>query len=359
MVGPLKRKGRRVAWVAAGIVLAAAPAAAHPLSVSYSRFQLEASGLSATVRLPMDDVDLLLQLDKDLDETVSPAEIEGARPAISAYVLPRVAVRVARLPVPLAVSEMGTWRDATGFPFLEVRLRGETPSTPGSVEIGVKVLTDLYSDHRNLSELSVGAERHQFVFQGGNTWRVPSARSGPWSTIREFTVLGIEHILTGYDHIAFLVGLLIVGRGLRSLVLVVTSFTVAHSITLALAALGLVEPAGKVIEAGIAVSIAYVGAENLVAREVRRRWILTFLFGLVHGFGFAGILREMELERAGLVASLLAFNLGVEVGQVAIVALLWPVLRVAQRSRHRDAVVKGVSAVIVLLGLYWFFERVV
>jgi hypothetical protein len=141
-------------------------------------------------------------------------------------------------------------------------------------------------------------------------------------------------------------------------VAIVTSFTVAHSVTLALATLGVVDPVGWMVEAAIALSIAYVGVENLVAREVRRRWLVTFAFGLVHGFGFAGILREMELERAGLVASLVSFNVGVELGQVAIVALLWPVLQRVQRTPHRDRVVRFASAIIVAFGAFWFVERV-
>jgi hypothetical protein len=340
-------------------LLLAAPrsTSGHPLSVSYSRFDLAADAVTATVRLPLDDVDLLLQLDQDLAGGVSADEIRAAREAIAAYVLPRVALSAGGRPLTLSVSAVGAWLDGKGFSHLEVGLRGEAPPS-GPIDIRVTVLTDLYSEHRNLAEAVTGSHRRQFVFQHGNRWRVEGAGSARWTTVREFTRLGLEHIFTGYDHVLFLVGLLIVSRGLRTLVAIVTSFTAAHSITLALATLRVVEPVGWAVEAAIALSIAYVGLENLVATEVRHRWLITFAFGLVHGLGFAGVLREMDLERRGLAASLIGFNLGVEVGQVAIVALLWPLLRLLHRTPHRDRVVRLASAVIVACGVFWFVERI-
>jgi hypothetical protein len=348
---------RRAAGLAAGLARAASVAGAHPLSVSYSRFEASPEALAAVVRLPMDDIDLLLQLDADLDDAVTLEEARAKRQAVSDYLRARVSAQAGGRPLPLSLADLALWKDGDGFPYLEARLRGPAPPGDAPLVLQVTVLADLYADHRNLAEAVMGAERRQFVFQGGNTWRVERG-SGVWRTVREFTVLGIQHIFTGYDHVLFLVGLLLVARGFRSLVAIVTSFTVAHSITLALATLGAVDPVGWMVEAAIALSIAYVGIENLVAREVRHRWLLTFAFGLVHGFGFAGILREMELDKGGLVASLVAFNLGVELGQVAIVALLWPALRALQRAAWRERVVRAASAVIVGFGLYWFVERI-
>lgn len=359
MVGPLLRSFVPAAGIVLALLLApAGRVAGHPLSVSYSRFDVAPAGIAARVRLPLDDVDLLLQLDRNLDDTVSLEEIESAREAISAYLAPRLVLRAGGRPVALAVSHLGLWHDTDAFAFLEVLLRGDVVRPRDPLDIEVRVLSDLYSDHRNLSEVVMGADRRQFVFQNRNTWRVELGRTSPWRTVREFTLLGVQHIVTGYDHVLFLVGLLVVGRGLRPVVAIVTSFTVAHSISLALAALGIVDPVGWMVEAAIALSIVYVGVENLVAREVRHRWVLTFAFGLVHGLGFAGILREMELERRGLAASLVSFNLGVELGQVAIVALLWPALRMLDRTRHRERVVRFVSAVIVAFGAFWFVERI-
>ena len=130
--------------------------------------------------------------------------------------------------------------------------------------------------------------------------------------------LGVEHILTGADHLVFLLGLILVGGSLRSLVGVVTAFTLAHSITLALAALSIFAPSPRLVEPAIALSIAYVGVENLFVNDASKRWRITFPFGLIHGFGFAGALREIALPRAQLPIALVSFNLGVELGQLGV-----------------------------------------
>ena len=171
----------------------------------------------------------------------------------------------------------------------------------------------------------------------------------------------MQHIATGYDHLAFLLGLLIATATLRSLVKVITSFTVAHSITLALATFNVVVLPSRFTESMIAASILYVAVENLIRRRAIEhhtldRWKLTFLFGLVHGFGFSNVLREMQLPRANLALSLFSFNLGVEIGQVVFVVLLFPALEDLMHSgwtRLRPAV----SIAIGLLAAYWFVQR--
>jgi len=126
-----------------------------------------------------------------------------------------------------------------------------------------------------------------------------------------------------------------------------------------MATLGLAQPIGWIVEAAIALSIVYVGVENLVVKEVKHRWLLAFIFGLVHGFGFAGLLQEMDLESAGMLLSLLTFNLGVEVGQVAVVALAWPFLLQLAKSPYREQVIRYLSILITAFGLIWFFERII
>jgi hypothetical protein len=142
---------------------------------------------------------------------------------------------------------------------------------------------------------------------------------------KQYFKLGVKHIFLGYDHIAFLMALLFV-RKFADLLKIITAFTVAHTLTLALAVLQIVKLPPQLVEIGIAVTIMYVAAENLWKNEFSHRWMLTFGFGLVHGFGFASVLRELGLPSGGLARSLLSFNLGVEAGQGVIVALLWPAL---------------------------------
>jgi hydrogenase/urease accessory protein HupE len=176
-----------------------------------------------------------------------------------------------------------------------------------------------------------------------------------------FLRMGVEHIFTGYDHIAFLIGLLLLGGSLKTLVKIVTAFTLAHSVTLALAALDIVAPTPRIVEPLIAASIVFIGVENLVALRkgaseaaLRHRWMVTLAFGLIHGFGFASVLRELQLPRAVLATGLVSFNLGVEVGQLVIVALALPLLR---RLRTWAVFAPAASACIATLGAAWLIQR--
>ena len=174
----------------------------------------------------------------------------------------------------------------------------------------------------------------------------------------EFTLLGIQHILTGYDHLLFLIGLHIVDRKVGHIIKVVTAFTVAHSLTLGLAALDIFTLPVRPIESLIALSIAYIAVENLVLKQrPKKRWIVAFGFGLIHGFGFAGILKDIGLAETKLLISLFSFNIGVEIGQIGVVTLLFPILVVIRNLKWQVTFQRVTSAFILLLGLIWFVER--
>jgi hydrogenase/urease accessory protein HupE len=190
-----------------------------------------------------------------------------------------------------------------------------------------------------------------------------SADSAP-PNFWEFLKLGIAHIWTGYDHLLFLFGLLVVCRSFRSIVAIISCFTIAHSITLALATLNIVNIPSRIIEPAIAASICFVGVENLLRRgaEPKGRWALTFGFGLIHGFGFASVLRELGVgsNGHGLALPLFTFNLGVEIGQISIAAIVLPI--VWQLRKNPTFIRRGVpilSAVVAAAGLYWFLERTI
>ena len=185
-----------------------------------------------------------------------------------------------------------------------------------------------------------------------------------------YLAAGIEHIFLGYDHVAFLLAVVLWARRLWPVAKIVTAFTLAHSVTLSLATLGLLEVPPAVVEPAIAASIVFVAVENFLSRDVEGRWRVAFLFGLVHGLGFASALRELGLPRGALATALAAFNLGVEVGQVAIVALAVPALLALDRLAssavgagsdlaRRAPVVHVASGAIALLGCYWFLARTV
>jgi hydrogenase/urease accessory protein HupE len=175
-----------------------------------------------------------------------------------------------------------------------------------------------------------------------------------------FLVLGVEHILTGYDHLAFLLALLLAGGPLRSNAKIITSFTAAHSLTLVLATFGLIEISPGIVEPVIAASIVFVGLENLFGRRVAARWLVTFVFGLVHGLGFASALRELGIGGLGARAAipLVSFNLGVELAQIAIAAVVLPLVwRLQQRPSFTVRHAPALSLAITLAGIYWLVAR--
>ena len=186
---------------------------------------------------------------------------------------------------------------------------------------------------------------------------------GLWQVFLRYVYSGISHISVGYDHIAFLIALLLWARRAWPMVKVVTAFTVAHSITLALAVLDIVNLPSAIVEPLIAASIIWVAAENLLGQRIEGRWRITFTLGLVHGFGFAGVLREFGLPSDALGVALAGFNIGVEIGQVTIVALTVPTLLVIDRllnaGERSPALVRVASLLIVGLGLYWLVRRTI
>jgi hydrogenase/urease accessory protein HupE len=180
------------------------------------------------------------------------------------------------------------------------------------------------------------------------------------NSILRFVVMGIEHILTGYDHLAFLLALLLAGGSLRSNAKIITSFTAAHSLTLALATFGFVNIPPTIVEPVIAASVVFVGVENLIRRRLAARWLVTFGFGLVHGLGFASTLRDLGIGALGARAAmpLLSFNLGVELAQIAIAALVLPLVwRLEQRPAFTLKHVPALSLLITFAGVYWFLSR--
>jgi hydrogenase/urease accessory protein HupE len=188
--------------------------------------------------------------------------------------------------------------------------------------------------------------------------------------VLRFIGAGIGHIFLGYDHICFLISVVLWSRRLWPVIKIVTAFTLAHSITLSLAALDIVRIPSTIVEPAIAASIVYVAVENFVTRDVEKKWRITFCFGLIHGFGFASALQEFGLPKSALVPALASFNFGVEIGQIGIVSLVMPLLLTLDRLvalGHRGGlapvrsapVVYAISAVIIALGSYWFLDRTV
>jgi hydrogenase/urease accessory protein HupE len=226
--------------------------------------------------------------------------------------------------------------------------------------VHLPLLAELSLGHRHLvTATTSGSETvHGVLFAGEPELRVAATREAG-GVVPALFRLGIEHILTGYDHLLFLVAVVLVGGSLRAILAAVTAFTLAHSVTLALAALGVWAPRPALVEPAIALSIAYVGIENCLVRDIGRRWRLTFVFGLVHGFGFAGALREIAVSAAELPVALASFNVGVEAGQLAVLAVVLPCTAwLAGRRWFAAGGLQAASVGISAIGLGWFVVRV-
>jgi hydrogenase/urease accessory protein HupE len=298
------------------------------------------------------------ELDRDVDGRLSQPEIDGARALLARTVLDGMDVQANGKPCRGALDSVRLV-EADG-----VRLEMHfTCASSGGARVDLGFLRELPFGHRHLATLVDGAQsRDAVLFRDQPDFelrmlptQVEAGRNG-WFI--EFVRLGIEHILTGFDHLVFLLGLLLVGGKLRELLRVVTAFTLAHSVTLALAALGVVQPSPRLVEPMIALSIAYVGLENFWVKNLALRWRITLMFGLIHGFGFAGALQERGLPAGNVPGALLAFNLGVELGQIAVLAATLPLLRAAARAASFQRVyVRVLNVAVIGAGLVWFVQR--
>jgi HupE / UreJ protein len=235
------------------------------------------------------------------------------------------------------------------------------PEGNGRLELTDELSTVFGEHYRSIASLqgADGTHEERVLEAGNNTARFDlesrTPRSG-WT----FLLLGIEHILTGVDHLLFLAALLLGVRGLGPVLVVVTAFTVAHSFTLAAAALGWIVVPGRIIEPLIAASIAWVAVENLLGTKTSsRRWLVSFGFGLIHGFGFASALAEVELTGWALVQALIGFNAGVEVGQAVVALVLVPLFAWLARRRQWPAILRTASIALAVIGVVWCVVRLI
>ncbi len=340
-------------------VLSGSQLFAHSMSVSFVEVTLEGSRASLRYRLPMAELDLLFLIDENLDGVYQPEEVEKAGPQIDSYLQEKVNLAVNNLPVTSEPQERALWADEEDHMFVDLWQEVVLSEEIRQIEFSATIFQELIPDHKTLVLIDSEEGSRQFALDQSNQSAIWTPEdTGFWAHFFSFLALGIEHIFTGYDHVLFLIGILFLGRNLLQVIKIVTSFTVAHSLTLVVATLGVVTPNAQLIEVGIALSIAYIGLENLIEKHWTRAWHITFFFGLVHGFGFANILREMELSSTQLASSLFSFNLGVEVGQVFIVAMVFPLLLFVRRYHWRMWVIRSVSACICGFGVFWFFERI-
>lgn len=334
--------------IAVGLFVGA-PAAAHQQGISYTDAELAEGRARVDLVLSVHDV----MADADGDGLLTEQEIGDRLPRLRRLYENAVAIAAGGTACPLTVTGFGlTPQEGVRF-----RLEG---SCPEAFPVRLTVRQAMLSGQggHNLAKIRVAGRVSEAIFDPTATEVVIAGEpEGIGATFRRFFVLGVEHIATGYDHVLFLLALLLVGGGFRGLVAIVTAFTVAHSLTLSLAVLDVVQLPARFVESVIALSIAWVALENMLIDRSAGRWRITFAFGLVHGFGFASILRDLHLPTEGLAVSLFAFNLGVEAGQLCIVVLAYPIVAWVQRTAYRRPVIVAASSVILVLALWWFVER--
>jgi len=365
-----------VARIFAVLLFLAGAASAHNPDTSYARVIITDSALEVRLTFDIFTLQKIVELDTDRDQRVTRAELERAAPAIQQLLRAHVGFELDGQPADLGEPTPPAWpKDAAdalaaadwhsvvsliAFPF-----RKSVASPPHEVALTFDVFETLGERHTILGVFEHAGETHEVTFTQVEPDYLYDINYAPSSgspglslsaSLLRFLKLGIEHIFLGYDHICFLLALIVVSR-FGELVKIVTAFTVAHSITLILAALKVVTPPARLIECGIALTILYVAVENVVRKHPTHRWRLTFAFGLIHGFGFANALAQLGLPASGTVRCLLSFNVGVEIGQLAIVLLALPFVLLLDRWGYASRAKSAISAVVGLFGLGWFIER--
>jgi hypothetical protein len=360
---PEVRPGRRGAWYAAGVlsvpVLLAitSPAFAHDPGLSALTLELQRDRVGVHLVVARREIEPLVPMDTDADGTVGARELAVARPRLQALGAAAVALDGA------TIRDVGVDLDASDA--LHFRLLFAPPART-RLHLHVPLIARLALGHRQYVQVrdARGRLMAEHVLQanapGFTVALDDTAAAAHGHGFRTFLVLGVEHIATGYDHLMFLLALLIVGPGPRAAAAIITSFTVAHSLTLALATFGVVRLASAVVEPLIAASVFTVGVENLRGRRLAPRWMLTFAFGLVHGLGFATALRDLGVGTTGAeaVVPLLAFNLGVEAGQLALAAIVLPLIwRAQRRPRVFVPVATACSMLVALAGAAWLVGK--
>jgi len=301
---------------------------------------------------------LLPAIDTDGDGFITSPELAAGHDAVARALVSGFVVTGDGRPCSGALDRAWALEAEDGVVF---QMRFVCPAAPGRLVIGMPILDGLPAGHRHMARLfRAGKAQVKVLDRAHATWvldegaKTGSALAMAWSMLK----LGVEHILTGADHLVFLFGLILVGGRLRSLIGVISAFTLAHSITLALAALSIFAPSPRLVEPAIALSIAYVGVENLFVTDASKRWRITFPFGLIHGFGFAGALREIALPHAQVPIALVSFNLGVEIGQLAVLSVALPlVLTIRRAPWFGDRGVKLLSIAIAIGGGILFVAR--
>jgi hypothetical protein len=350
------------------------PAFAHSTSTSFLMLAEPAEGpVNVRWDLSVHDIVWSVFIDADFDGVVTWQEVAAARRTIDEAVLGQISVQRGGADCALRVQDLALAQRIEQN-FLSVAMLADCPR-PGLLGVSGGLFLSGDASQRVLLSVERGTDRLAFVLSPGAAQWTEPARLSAWQSFAQFVGQGIWHVAIGYDHIAFVLLLLLpsvlrpvdgkwqgatrLPQVARDIVTIVTAFTIAHSVTLALAVTGTVHLPTQPIEVAIAASIAVAAGLNLLPRLSRLRLPLAFGFGFVHGFGFANALGELDTAGARLLPLLAGFNIGVEIAQLAIVALVLPLIFVARGTRwYAGGVMPLGSCALGAAGLVWLWQRI-
>ncbi len=369
----------RSAVLAAMLIGAAlvAPAYAHKPSDSYLTLRVTGSTIDGQWDIALRDLDYALGLDADQDGDITWGEVKAKHADIAAYVLAHLRLGPTNAPCPVRLGEQ-LIDDHSDGAYAVLRFKALCASAPHALAVGYRLFFDLDPQHRGLLHLeSQGSTRAGIFSIERPEESFTLGESSGWQQFLDYVGEGMHHIWTGFDHLLFLLSLLLpavvvrpaarsgrwqpvqsFGTAFLEVVKVVTAFTLAHSITLALAALQIVSLPSRWVESAIALSVVLAAINNIQPLVYDKRWVIAFAFGLIRGFGFAAVLADLGLPPGSLLLALLAFNLGVELGQLAIVGIFLPSAYLLRTSSlYRSVVVVTGSATIALIASIWLIQR--
>lgn len=355
------------------LLLAGSLAQAHIASNSFLTLHVEGSSVSGAIELAIRDAELAVGLDRDGNGKVTWGELKSGQPALQDYVQGHLRLSGADGPCRLQFARVEV-NDRVDGNYLWLPVTAECGSALRRLSIDYTVLDAEDPSHRGLLTLFANGTAQTAVLGGGGTRQFELKHVSSWSAFDEYLRAGVWHIWSGIDHLLFLLSLLlpavlvrrqhrweavpIAAPAFLSIVKVVTAFTLAHSITLSLAAFDVIRLPSRLTESVIAASIIVAALNNVFPRVTQGRWRIAFAFGLLHGFGFASVLAEMGLPKGARLISLVAFNLGVEAGQLAVVLAIMPLAYFLRATPfYRRGVMPWGSSAIACLALFWFVQR--
>jgi hypothetical protein len=368
---------RKRIWVGVAFLLAmcSSQAWAHQANDSWLSFSVTNGAVVGQWDISVPDLDTALGLDDNDDAKISDDELQAHWEAILAFVRPHLQVKTDGIARDLQFNGRKLEQHLNG-PYVGLRFEVENAGAPSALQVTCDLFYDLNPQFINRASVEYNGEQRSInLIATAPTQTFEFSKPKVANQFLSFVREGVWHIWSGFDHILFLLALLLpsvlsrqedlwhpVGefrKALTNVVKIVTAFTVAHSITLSLATMGVVQLPSRFTESAIAASVVIAATHNIYPLFTRREWMVAFGFGLIHGFGFASGLSDMGISHQNLAVTVLGFNLGVEAGQLAIVCVFLPVAYALRRSWvYPRVVLAGGSCVIVLIAGAWLIERV-